>query len=203
MHSVSGSISKPESSEKESLSPTEGPNKEKDRLLRLSEISIWVDTYDDIFSDFDSRPYAHRALSDDFLHEVKKISRENRRGSLELKILIPAGRQNPREESIVRGRLHHYFQDQAKSMETKLSRLKKRGLFLAVFGIISMIVAAYFHRLQSDTFWMSAIIVLLEPVGWFSVWNGADIFISQLGELKPDLIFFRKMSTASIKFMSY
>lgn len=185
-----------------SPSPSSVPE-ERIKLLRLSEISIWVDTYDDIFSDFDSRTYAHRTLSDDFLFEVKKISKENRKGSLELKILIPEGMRNTREESVIRSRLHQYFQDQTIAMDSNLARLKRKGVFLAVFGMICMITAAYLHRLQSDQFWISAVIVLLEPLGWFSVWNGGDIFMSQLDELKPDGVFFRKMSTASIKFMTY
>jgi hypothetical protein len=36
------------------------------------EISIWLDSYNDIFSDFDSRPFSERTVSDDFLSEVRK-----------------------------------------------------------------------------------------------------------------------------------
>lgn len=50
-----------------------------------TEISIWVDTYDDVFSDFDSRPYDNRELSDDFLTEVRKMVRSNAPGKVELK----------------------------------------------------------------------------------------------------------------------
>jgi len=35
----------------------------KKKLLQLSEISLIIDTYDDIFSDFDPRPYSQRALA--------------------------------------------------------------------------------------------------------------------------------------------
>ena len=35
---------------------------EKQKLLEISEISLLLDSYDDIFSDFDQRPYAQRAL---------------------------------------------------------------------------------------------------------------------------------------------
>ena len=37
-------------------------------------ISLWIDSYDDIFSDFDPRPFSARNISDDFLYEVKKTS---------------------------------------------------------------------------------------------------------------------------------
>ena len=39
-------------------------------------VSLWLDNYDNIFSDFDPRSYAHRELSDDFLIEAKKVTHE-------------------------------------------------------------------------------------------------------------------------------
>ena len=42
------------------------------KKFREGNISIVLDSYDDLFSDFDPRPYRIRALSDDFLLECKK-----------------------------------------------------------------------------------------------------------------------------------
>jgi hypothetical protein len=45
----------------------------------MSEISLWLDNYDDIYSDFDSRHFLKRRISEDFLHELrlsKKYKRE-------------------------------------------------------------------------------------------------------------------------------
>src|SRR5690349_704077 len=50
--------------------------KDQKALLIKSELSIWLDTYDDIFSDFDPRPLNERALSDDFLSEARKMARD-------------------------------------------------------------------------------------------------------------------------------
>lgn len=43
-----------------------------------AEISIWLDSYNDIFSDFDSRPISLRSLSDDFITQVKKTQRKRK-----------------------------------------------------------------------------------------------------------------------------
>ena len=40
----------------------------KQALLELAEISILLDSYDDIFSDFDPSPYSERTLSDDYFN---------------------------------------------------------------------------------------------------------------------------------------
>ena len=48
---------------------------EKQDLLSKGEISILLDTYDDIFSDFDPRPYSQRALS---RSEERRVGKECR-----------------------------------------------------------------------------------------------------------------------------
>lgn len=51
-------------------------SKKTKRLIPSQNISIWLDTYDDIFSDFDYRQFSEKALSDDFLTELQKMYRE-------------------------------------------------------------------------------------------------------------------------------
>ena len=41
--------------------------------MHESKMSLILDTYLDIFSSFDPRPYEERSLSDDFLDECKKM----------------------------------------------------------------------------------------------------------------------------------
>ena len=57
--------------------------------LREGNISLILDDYNDLFSDFDPRHYSERALSDDFLAESKRASRDKPAGSLEVKFLVP------------------------------------------------------------------------------------------------------------------
>ena len=42
------------------------------RIKDIKEISIAIDTWDDMFSDFDPRPFNMRALSEDVMAELKK-----------------------------------------------------------------------------------------------------------------------------------
>ena len=48
----------------------------KQSLLKLGEISILLDSYDDIFSDFDPSHYSERTLFDDFIVQSKKIKKK-------------------------------------------------------------------------------------------------------------------------------
>jgi hypothetical protein len=51
--------------------------------MNHNEIKLMLDTYDDIFSDFDPRPFSQRTLSEDFLEEARKASREKEMGNIE------------------------------------------------------------------------------------------------------------------------
>lgn len=59
------------------------------KIFRQGNISLILDSYDDIFSDFDPRPFSEKALSDDFLVECKRAARDKDRSVVELKLLVP------------------------------------------------------------------------------------------------------------------
>src|SRR5690349_16056289 len=112
----------------------------KKGLLARSELSIWLDTYDDIFSDFDSRPYTDRALSDDFLNEMRKIVREKPGGSVELKLLIPTRLHNIETERIIIKNLHTHFHHAAQLLGDEMRQTTRRGYLFATLGLILMII---------------------------------------------------------------
>ena len=72
-------------------------------IMDNAEISLILDTYDDIFSDFDPRPYNERALSEDFLIEARKAARDKNTG-IELHFLIPTPMQDKASEELIRQR---------------------------------------------------------------------------------------------------
>ncbi len=93
----------------------------KETLLKASEISIILDTYDDIFSDFDPRPYSERALSDDFLIEANKASRDKASGQIELIFLIPQKMRNIESENLIKS------SNLKKNLKLKISFSRKKA----------------------------------------------------------------------------
>ena len=68
------------------------------RIKDIKEISIAIDTWDDIFSDFDPRPFEVRALSEDFIAELKKRYRETRKGQFLVMIYAPVSLKHEETE---------------------------------------------------------------------------------------------------------
>src|SRR5687767_13655357 len=83
------------------------------------EISIWIDKYDDVFSDFDSRPFADRSLSDDFLREVQKMTSHNTKGEMRLKFHVLDDQRNADSESIIINNLNAHFRKIAEVLKNE------------------------------------------------------------------------------------
>jgi hypothetical protein len=90
------------------------------------EISIWLDSYNDIFSDFDSRPFSERTVSDDFLSEVRKVCDEKSRDKIHLKLSVPEKMRNTDDEKIIIKRLHLYFKNSLTEKYTRLILYHRR-----------------------------------------------------------------------------
>jgi len=174
---------------------------EKTKLLKDSEISLWIDTYDDIFSDFDPREYSERALSQDFLEEARRASRDKKEG-IELIFLAPKNIRNPKTEAIVKKRLKEHFKRHALGFRKEKMRIINQGIIFFILGILFMIGATFFIA-GHQNFMMTLLSVFLEPGGWFLFWSGLQLMIFEAREKTPDLEFYRKMSKADITFRDY
>ena len=179
------------------------PPIEKKELLSKSELSIWLDDNDDVFSDFDSRPINERSLSDDFLAEVRKMVREKPTGAIELKLLIPANKRKKELEAMVVKNLHTYFKHATEAIQREMDKTRRRGFLMATLGFLAMILTAYLVSISNRGFVFNAIQIVLEPTGWFMVWSGMDNIFYNSRQRKPNRDFNIKMSHAEIVFVSY
>lgn len=165
-------------------------------------ISIWVDNYDDIFSDFDPRDFSERNISDDFLTEVKKVSRESDFHVEELRLLIPEKMRNSESENIIIKRLHAHFRRNYIFYDAQKRSQNRKGILFSIVGMILMLIASYISSLKSDNFFMHSLLIILEPAGWFLVWTGLDQLLYYSREKNTELDFLKKLSKSKIVFIS-
>ncbi|MDO8646953.1 MAG: hypothetical protein Q7R70_00870 [Candidatus Diapherotrites archaeon] len=169
-----------------------------------NEVGILIHDYDFLFSDFDPRPLAQRAISDDFLREVRKFTFEESPGIAELRFLVPAGVRNSNSEAIIKKRLRDHFKKHFLEFEKEQKKVVGLGL-LGFFSGLGLTVAAgvlVYHFAESNL--AAAILIsLLEPAGWFIFWTGLDSLIHESKVLFPVLDFYKRMSKADIVFDSY
>ena len=174
------------------------------KLLRMSNISLMLDSYDDIFSDFDPRDYSERSLSVDFLHEAERASHDKKLGAVELNLMVPSKRRDKKKESIIKQRLKRHFKKHSQRLQKERSHIIKNGVLFVVLGMICMFVAvAISHKLQNSSIFRSFLIVIFEPAGWFLFWEGLNHTLFESKKLTPELEFYRKMHGTHISFIPY
>jgi hypothetical protein len=177
---------------------------DKQKLLQMSEISLILDTYDDIFSDFDPRTLDKRALSDDFLIEIKRATKEKKFGVIELNFLIPLEQQKEAKEEMIKKRLHEHFRRHYELVKKEIDSVRHNGSLMIFVGLVLSILAAIFvYPNESHNILKNIILVLIEPAAWFTVWEGANKVFDTWKEQLPELEFYKKMIKCEITFTAY
>jgi len=178
----------------------------KFNFMETHEIPLRLEQYDDIFSDFDLRDYSQRALSVDFLEEIKRASRDKNVGGIELVLFAPEKERNETHESTIKERLAAHFRRHHDMLRKEKKGVLKLGISMVVLGIIFMVLAAYFvYRGASENLLFSFFVVFLEPAAWFLLWEGMDQVVFNSKNIDPELQFYKKMSDshAHVHFKSY
>jgi len=176
---------------------------DREKLLGMSEIALWLDTYDDIFSDFDPRPFIQRALSIDFLDEIKRASREKVSGQIELKFLVPRNQRSIETDLQIKKRLKEHFKKHHEQLKIEKNKVVRTGILVASLGFFNMFLAVILHSLLGEILLTTILTTLLEPSGWFMMFYGLDRVFYGGQSKKPDIEFYGKMSNADISFISY
>ncbi len=163
------------------------------------EIPLILDSYEDIFSDFDPRNFSQKALSGDFLLECKKASVDKKK--IELKLFVPRKKRNLKEETKIKRRLKEHFKKHAKEKKTEIRKLRLEGIFWAVLGSVMMTISAFFFT-TPRSFFQHLVAVLVQPAGWFFLWEGLAKILITPKEKMPDYFFYKKMANSEISFLN-
>lgn len=168
---------------------------------QASPIRIALDGYDDLFSDFDGRPMDERLLSDDFLQELRRASLDRSEEGLALVLSLPRARRRAGVERLLRERLLLHVRRHRGRLEARLRADRRLGLGLLGLGVLLMLGGAALHHRASPSFLSSFVLVLLEPAGWFTFWEGLNLIIFKLRDAGPELSFYRKLAGAKLRFV--
>ena len=167
----------------------------------LREIAIVIDTWDDIFSDFDPRPLGERMVSSDFINELRKRYKETRSGDFLITIYAALFLKNVDSERIVTKRLKQHFRQKFLQKKKILIYIRIRGVVFVIIGICSLsflTLATYYKFLNELTIQLAGIILM--PLGWFGLWEGFSKLIDTSPTLIEDTKLFEKLSKAKYDF---
>lgn len=168
----------------------------------LNLLHIALDTYDDIFSDFDPSGYDRRVLSDDFMKEMQKRYVETRKGDIELRFSIPEGMRSPKTELLIKKRLKEYFQMQLKLLDAEIDKRKKAGIIYFGVGFLVLLITVYSAEFFPSSHVRDVLAILLTPLGWFGMWEGIGLFVQAPVKYDDQRRFYLKFIKANYVFMN-
>jgi len=166
----------------------------------MTELNLWLDSYDDIYSDFDSRHYLKRRVSDDFLHELRTEIKYREQEAGDMVLLLPPERRDETAEKIIAASLTGFFSKQFRFHQDKCREKLNKGIILFAAGIIVMLVNLWVSYHYETSFPVTALRVLLEPPGWFLLWAALDFLFYDFTGLKKERDFFKTLSEMHIHF---
>lgn len=183
--------------------PVQISQQPKERMLpELAEISIWLDTYDDVFSDFDPRPYTQRTMSDDFIHAAKKEVKETSGGKLQMILMIPVALRVTAHEETIKKRVRDYFKSNFDTLSKRTRYLQRWGYIIFAGAITSIFISSMVHYLQAPIIVQNLLYSIFEPMGFFMLFTGLEQVISA-GKNKENIDFYRRIAEGTIKFIGY
>ncbi len=172
-------------------------------VMDKAEVSLILDTYDDIFSDFDPRPYNERALSEDFLSEAKKAMRDKDAG-IQLSFLIPKAMRDAAKEELIKMRLRSHFRRHYKLIKDGAARRRRQAIALILIGAaIGLIDALLLSTNNIGVLFGDAVEIVLTPASWYTIWTGFDHLLIKPADEAADGEFYRKMVDVKITFVPY
>ena len=171
------------------------------RIKDIKEISIAIDTWDDMFSDFDPRPLEIRALSEDFIAELKKRYRETRKGDFLVSIYAPVALKDEKAAKAVIQRFKTHFKHRSLQRQRELSRIRLRGIIFVLLGIVSLGILTFitYSKAFSDIA-IDLLGIILMPLGWFGIWEGFSKIVDTSPAFIQDELLFNKLSRATYRF---
>jgi len=168
----------------------------------MADINLWLDAYDDIYSDFDSRHFRNRRISEDFLAELQIEMKDQSQNPCNIILFLPQEQRNVTTENVIINSLKDFFTRQCLFHGKKCNKKLKKGLIFFAIGVVVLWINSWIIYRAAESFSMVGLRVLLEPGGWFLLWAGFDFLVYDYPELKREKHFYKALRKMGIQFQS-
>jgi hypothetical protein len=182
--------------------PTTTENTVQQRLDNINAISIAIDTYDDIFSDFDPRDISQRDLSEDFIIELMRRHRQTPQGRYDITLVAPKSIEAHEAEKKIVSRLNKYFHLKYVRYMKRIREIRLTGVLYIAGGMAILVALALHLNYVKDPNSITPTIlgIMFTPIGWFGMWEGFSKIVEIPFKLANDTEAYKRLSKASYKF---
>lgn len=171
-------------------------------IFRERNITLVLEGYHDIFSDFDPRPFNERALSDDFLLECRRAALDKEEHGLEIILSVPKTIRNSSDESKIKQRMREHFHNHYLRQEKEMKSIKKEGIGWVLVGA-ALLAGILYGLVNTENSILKAFFTILEVPSWFLMWEGMNRILIESRKNEPEFRFYHKMANSQIIFKGY
>jgi hypothetical protein len=157
---------------------------------------IALDSYDDIFDDFDPQAYIERNISADFLdalgNRIRKVNTKERTG---ITLTLPYYKRVMKDERIIKERLSEYFWNMARYWTDKESEIRNYSIGMMLAGLIIFSIGQFIIHNYAQFF--DEFIVI---PAWFLTFSGLDKYLVEKPKMTSKRRFYEALSGAKVSF---
>ena len=164
--------------------------------IKPMEIILALDSYDDIFDDFDMQEYIERAISADFINilnnRIRKISPKEK---INITLTLPKEKRESKNEEIIAKRLNSHFVNMATYWKDKEKEIDGFASKLVLLGAIFFVAGQIAIR-QFAPFFDEYLVI----PAWMLSFYGLDKFVNEKPKASSKKQFYKRISQAKMAF---
>jgi hypothetical protein len=166
----------------------------------MAELSLWLDSYDDLYSDFDSRNYIKRRISQDFIDELRASFTYREEKIDALILLLPHSKRDPNIEAAIAANLKEQVRKRIDMLTADAKRAYGRGIKLLIAGIVVMALSTFTLYRSFQSYWITLARVIFEPSSWFMIWNALEYLFYDYKDILKKIEFYQTFELIKIHF---
>lgn len=162
---------------------------------------IDLDTYRDVYSEWDYSPMNNRDIDEDLLEYIMDCSTEiGLTRNMEIDFFIPKEIVNEeREKKSIKG-FHHYFMHQIRKIKNERVDKFKKMIFLLIIGFCFLSVANLIDFLITDDFFSRVVSEGLIIGAWVAIWEIFNTIFFSIKKLNSKINHYKRLQTVPINY---
>ena len=150
-------------------------------------ISLKVKDYDSIISEYSLEE--HPVLKSEFIEVIEKRAAII---PLDYPFVLEIHNKNftAEQKIIVRKLIKNHFTFMSINKESELKRLKQKGLYLLLAGIITFIISMFVHNIEM----LVPFFEILNFISWYSIWECGELVIFEQDDYNEQIIKYKHLS---------
>ncbi|MEM3364245.1 MAG: hypothetical protein QXS93_01915 [Candidatus Micrarchaeia archaeon] len=169
--------------------------------ISFKNIDIALESYEDLYSDFDISHYSKRELSEDFVKElIKRTSGEYDTKELQITLSIPSSKRDPTVERAIIRRIRQHFAKRVESYTSEIHSYQRRGIKYIVAGALIILLDVFTPKESYPL--LSAMFSILMVAGWFGVWTGIAKIVDEPAQMSAQKRIYSNLASAHYVFVN-